>query len=137
MCPAITKDLKTNINNEQILRKVSDVVLSSFFSEMKWLRFTPKEPGSSVPSSPKLVVSPPLCSCLKFKAWLWHQGPAQHFYGPSPMPVLPAGLPVSHHFASAVATCPSSLSPPRKPSPKAPLPSSLQDLPPQHPSYPA
>lgn len=77
--PAITKDLKSSINNEQILRKVSDVLLSSFFSEMNWRRFTPKEPGPSVPVSPEVAVSLPLCSCLKSKARLWHQGPAQHF----------------------------------------------------------
>lgn len=137
VCPAIRRDLKTSIDNEQILKKVSEC---SPFLILLWnelTRVNPKEHGSSVLSSPELVTSPPstflpeqssapgsdqeptllpLLLCHSH-----HQNyPSQSFPSPSDRPAF------SHTTLHPEwPICPSSHSTSGKPSSKAPLPSSF------------
>lgn len=99
VCPAIKQDLKTSINNEQILRKVSvwPPLLTLLWKELTkvyslgtWVLRT---------LQPKLVVSSPLLPAwMKSKACLRYPGYVQYFCLPPPTsksthPSPAAGLP--------------------------------------------
>ena len=105
VCPAIKRDLKASINHERILRKVS---VSSQGT---------KEHGSSIPSSPELVGSPALRSCLHAiqSLTLAPKSARRSSYLPTP-PSQSAPFPSFILSSSACSHPPSSLERPACPS---------------------